>query len=87
MASLGHHGGHGACPEHLQQGQVSHHQIYHEDNTDYLPQLSGAAVRPGLQQGVLSAPVSLGQDAGAVWGEARGLPARLPVRQAGNTGI
>ena len=57
----------------------------HEHNTDHLPQLPSAAVRPGLQQGILPSPLSLGQDAAAVRREARGLPARLPVWQAGNT--
>ena len=50
-------------------------------------QLSGADVRPGLQQGLLPAPVSLDQDAGPVRPEAGGLPARPPVRQAGNTDL
>ena len=47
-------------------------------------QLPCAAVRPGLEQGLLAAPLSLDQDAGAPWAPAGGLPARLPVWQAGN---
>ena len=47
-------------------------------------QLLSAAVRPGLEQGLLPAPVSLDQDAGAAWAQAGGLPTRLPVWQAGD---
>ena len=56
---------------------VQDHYYSHDTHCDSYLQLFSAAVRYGLQQGLLPSPVSLDQDAGALWAQAWGLPTWL----------